>query len=108
MATTQNISKYYPDTHETQQGHMAQTQKNVRSTKPKAQTFEHENAAALHGKKECDIYTAVYDVRETIYSDQTGRFPKQSLRGNKYLMVMVEVDSNAILLEPMKSRHDHR
>jgi hypothetical protein len=27
-------------------------------------------------------------------------------RGNKYIMVMVEIDSNAILVEPMKSRKD--
>ena len=45
-------------------------------------------------------------MKETIYSDQTGRFPKTSLRGNKYIMVMVEVDSNVILVEPMKSRQD--
>ena len=27
-------------------------------------------------------------------------------RGNKYIMVMVEIDSKAILVEPMKSRKD--
>ena len=48
----------------------------------------------------------VYDVRETIFSDQTGKFLKKSQRGNKYLMVMVEIDSNAILVEPLKSRKD--
>lgn len=47
-----------------------------------------------------------YDVRETIFSDQTGQFPTQSQKGNKYIMVMVEIDSNAILVEPMKSRKD--
>ena len=31
---------------------------------------------------------------------------KKSQRGNKYLMVMVEIDSNAILVEPLKSRKD--
>ena len=36
----------------------------------------------------------------------TGQFPTCSLRGNKYGMVMVEIDSNAILLEPLKSRQD--
>jgi hypothetical protein len=47
-----------------------------------------------------------YDARETIFSDQTGQFPTQSQKGNKYIMVMVEIDSNAILVEPMKSRKD--
>ena len=48
----------------------------------------------------------MYDVRETVFSDQTGQFPTRSQRGNKYLMVMVEIDSNAILVEPLKSRKD--
>ena len=30
----------------------------------------------------------------------------RSQRGNKYVMVMVEIDINAILVEPMKSRKD--
>jgi hypothetical protein len=29
-----------------------------------------------------------------------------SQSGNKYIMVLVEIDSNAILVEPMKSRKD--
>jgi hypothetical protein len=42
---------------------------------------------------------------EKLYSP-TRQFPTCSLRGNKYGMVMVEIDSNAILLEPLKSRQD--
>jgi hypothetical protein len=45
-------------------------------------------------------------VGVTMFSNQTGQFPMQSQRGNKYIMVMVEIDSNAILVEPMKSRKD--
>jgi hypothetical protein len=45
-------------------------------------------------------------VRETKFSNQTGQFPIQSLYGNKYIMVMVEIDSNTILVEPMKNRKD--
>ena len=57
----------------------------------------------LKGKKVRDVYTKVYNVRETIFSDQTGQFPKRPLRGNKYIMVLVEIDSNAILVAGMKS-----
>ena len=42
-----------------------------------------------------------------IYTDQTGRFPIQSSRGYKYIMILYDHDSNAILAEPMKSRSDH-
>ncbi len=41
-----------------------------------------------------------------MFSDQTGQFPMRSQQGNKYIMVMVEIDSNAILVEPMKSHKD--
>jgi hypothetical protein len=45
-------------------------------------------------------------VRETMFFNQTGQFPTRSQQGNKYIMVMVKIDSNAILVEPMKSRKD--
>ena len=42
----------------------------------------------MHGKKVQDVYTKIYDTCETIFSDQTGRFPTQSQLGNKYIMVI--------------------
>ena len=68
--------------------------------------FSEPNTSQLRGKKLRDVYTKVYDVRETVFSDQTGAFPTRSQQGNKYIMVMVEIDSNAILVEPLKSRND--
>jgi hypothetical protein len=106
LLTEKNVSKYYPETVETPKGHMTQTRKNVRSTKPKSHPFEQCNTASLRNKKEQDVYVRTYDVRETIFSDQTGKYPTQSQSGNNYIMVMVEIDSNAILVEPMKSRKD--
>ena len=52
------------------------------------------------------MYTKIYDARETVFSDQTGQFPARSQRGSKYTMVMIEIDSNAILVEPLKNRKD--
>ncbi len=60
----------------------------------------------MRGKKVQDIYISTYEVRKTTFSDQTGRFPTRSKRGNKYIMIMVETDSSAILVEPMKSQKD--
>ena len=60
----------------------------------------------MRGKKVQGVYFKVYDVRETIVSDQTGQFPVTLQRGKKYIMVMFEIDSNAILVEPMKSCKD--
>jgi len=83
---------------------MNQQRKNVRSTKT---PFEECHAvAALQGKKMTDIYVRTYVTRETSFSNQAGQFPKQSKRGHKYIMVLVEIDSNVIIVEPMKSRKD--
>ncbi len=41
-----------------------------------------------------------------MFSDQTGRFPMRLQSGNKYIMVLVEINSNTILVEPMKNRKD--
>ena len=60
----------------------------------------------LKGKKVRNIYTNVYEVRNTVLSEQTGQFPTRSRRGNKYIMFMIEIDSNSILVEPLKSRND--
>ena len=51
-----------------------------------------------------DVYVKVWDTKEKVYTDQTGKFPFQSVSGNRYLMVMVEVDSNYIDAQPMKNR----
>jgi hypothetical protein len=41
-----------------------------------------------------------------MFSDQIGGYPMLLQSGNKYIMVLVKIDSNAILVEPMKSRKD--
>jgi hypothetical protein len=106
MLTECNVHKYYPKTTKTAKGHLNQTRKNVRSTKVKSTPLETCNTSHLHGKKVHDVYTQMFMVRKTMISDQTGQFPIQSLCGNKYIMVMVEIDSNTILVEPMKNCKD--
>jgi hypothetical protein len=86
---------------------MNQTCKNVHSTKPKPQPLEICTVAAhLRNKKQQDVYVKTYDVRDTIFLDQTGKYPTQSQSGNNYIMVMVYIDSNTHLVEPMKNRKD--
>jgi hypothetical protein len=74
--------------------------------KPKQRLWKTCDTSQLHGKKVQDIYTKTYRVHETMFSNQTGQFPTYSQQGNKYIMVMVGIDSNAILVKPMKSRKD--
>ena len=57
-------------------------------------------------KKHKDVYCKVWDTQEKVYTDQTGKSPVQSSKGNKYVMVMVEIDGNYIDAEPMKNKSE--
>ncbi len=52
-----------------------------------------------------DIFIKIYDVGD-MHSDQTGRFPAMSSKGNQYIMVLVEIDGNYIDAEPMKNKSE--
>ena len=84
MLNERNVQKYYPETIETEKGHLNQTRKNVRSTKAKSAPLETCDTSQLHGKKVRNVYTETYMVHETMFSNQTGQFPTRSQRGNKY------------------------
>jgi hypothetical protein len=49
------------------------------------------------------IYAAAIYAGQ-IYTDQTGRFPVASSKGNRYIMILYDYDSNAILAQPIKDR----
>jgi hypothetical protein len=108
MLTERNVHKYYPKTIKTAKAHLnkTKTRKNVWSTKIKAALLETCDTAYLHSKKVRNVYTQVYMVHKTMFSNQTGQFPIRSLCGNKYIMGMVEINSKAILVKPMKNRKD--
>jgi hypothetical protein len=44
------------------------------------------------------------EAAQKIFSNQPGCFPKKSSCGNQYIMVLTKIDSDAILVEPMKNR----
>eukprot|EP00804_Cyclotella_cryptica_P003566 CCRYP_002170-RA/>CCRYP_002170-RA protein AED:0.36 eAED:0.36 QI:0/0/0/1/0/0/3/0/313 len=92
LLSTTNALKYYPETAETPKGHLNQTRMNVCSTKPK-HPFEELHSTKLHGHKERNIYTKVYNTRETIFTDQTGKFPTCSQDSHQYIMIMSRKDS---------------
>ena len=48
------------------------------------------------------VYVADQGVRPD-FSDQTGRFPRVSSRGNRSVMVLYDYDRNAILTESFKN-----
>jgi hypothetical protein len=50
------------------------------------------------------IYVSSQPVTGKLYSDATGRFQIPSSKGNHYLLIVYDFDSNYIFAEPMKSR----
>ena len=92
---------------------MDQVQKNLRSTKKtKKQTSKEtpsntEDNFPPHAEKTNQCYVAVQDLDSTtgkVYTDQTGKFPCTSSSGNNYIMMLCDVDSNAMLMEPLRNR----
>jgi hypothetical protein len=104
--TTATIRRHCPDSDETQKGHMKKQRQGVRSTRQKDEntTQEETNLTGPPPKKMQDVYIKIHNASETMHSDQTGRFPATSSRGNKYIMVLVEVDGNYIDAEPLKNK----
>ena len=51
-----------------------------------------------------DIFISVYDLRATIFTNQTGKLSLRSRRRNHYQMVVQDMDSNSTWVEPMKNR----
>ena len=106
--TLKAVQQHFPESDETQQGHMRSVKQGIRSTKEKKKNIEVETVdgetVTIPLRKHHDIYVRVEEAKETIYSDQTGAFPVRSRKGNRYIMVMCEMDSNAILSEAMRDR----
>ena len=103
--TPENISRHFPESDETQKGHMKQTKQGVWSTK----VVDEDAMLGFKqqpGVKHKDVYLRVFDVtKKSMFSDLTGKFPITSARGNKYIMVAVELDGNYIDGEPLQSRY---
>jgi hypothetical protein len=87
---------------------MKRVKSGVRSTKEQVQEHpEVETAMTTLAELRCkhrDVYIKIEEAGEMVYSDQTGRFPVTSSGGHKYIMVLIEINSNYISMEPMKSR----
>jgi hypothetical protein len=79
-----------------------QQRQNSRTTQIKTTNADNESDID-HGIKTQFVYTATIDAGQ-IYTDQTGIFPVVSSKGNKYIMILNDYDSNTILEQPIKDR----
>ena len=100
-----NFKKLIGTTVPIEKGHMDQERKNLRST---AQAEEHADFFPTQIRTKvynlfASIESDVFTPKEKAYSDQTGRFPYKSTRGNQYIFTLYDYDGNTILAEPLKS-----
>jgi hypothetical protein len=97
------VDKHLSKSTSTAKCHLNQQRQNARTAKIKdAQLLDPEDDID-HGIKTQFVYAATIDAGQ-IYIDQTGRFPVVSSKGNTYIMILYDYDSNAILAQPIKDR----
>ncbi len=113
--TVDAVKRHYPDSKETPKGHGRKTPSGVRFTKQTTPTLDnsddaidsHTSTLLCPTRKERTIFIRVLDMEDEatqkIFTDQPGRFPKKSARRSQYIMVLTKINSNAILIEPMRN-----
>jgi hypothetical protein len=115
--TAANIRHFLPKSPATTMGHLNQVQKNQHSTKVKPPQPDDDSNDVIpsqpstDGKRTQFVYAAIVPAPNEsgqICTNQTGCFPVTSRRGNKYIMILYDYNSNSILAEPMKSRTDNK
>jgi hypothetical protein len=109
------VRKYLPKSLATAKGHLKASPKNLRSTSAISPTVSPAEASTVMTTPTSPVesrvrthlvYAKAVEITGQIFSDQTGRFPVTSSRGNKYLMIVYDCDSAAILAEPLKNRSE--
>jgi hypothetical protein len=77
--TLTTVRCHFPESDKTQKGHMKKQCQGVQSTRVQEETEM--TLPALPKMK--DVYIKINNATETMHSDQTGRSPTTSSRGNK-------------------------
>jgi hypothetical protein len=109
---TLSFTKHLPKSIPTTKGHLDQERKNLQSTTPTIQIKTEEDndnyfpTPESPNKKSYQASAKLieFNTKNTGYGDLTGRFPHKSSRGNQYLLIIYDYDSNAILAEPLKNK----
>ena len=107
--TAQTLKKYPPKSVATAKGHLDQSRANQNSTKVKQAPVTSDEmfpAALSSGNTTNACFVTVQTLQPTrqVHTDQTGRFPTTSTRGNKYIFILYDYDSNSIHPVPLKNR----
>ena len=89
-------------------GHLQHPRKGLRPTQEKVMNSEldpeqDQFPQSTQSEKNNLVFFKTVDLSGKIYTDQTGRLPVTSSKGNKYIMVAYHYNSNTIHAEPLKT-----
>ena len=85
LITVINVHKHFPESEETQKGHMKNQRQVVRSTKFRSSQLpmqQRSEATLRPEENQRDVFLPIYETKETFYINQTGKFLHRSSRGN--------------------------
>jgi hypothetical protein len=103
-----NVKHYFPESGEMQKRHMRGQQQGVRSTKKKTlDVFPDTPTPPPHENKK-DIFIHIYELKKPMYFNRMGLFPQVFSLGNKYIMVIHDVNSNTLCAEALKDNTDSK
>jgi hypothetical protein len=116
--TSQRVQRHIKGSPESAMGHLDQVRQGTRSTQPRTPTgatihtmpglhiddhMANAPQAPLNARTNL-VFMQIHAIDGVISSDQTGRFPITSNRGNAYVAVFYIYDANYIRFIPIKSR----
>jgi hypothetical protein len=101
------VRQHLPKSTATILGHMHQQRQNIRSTKTPIATTpidtDYHPPSDVPNERSHLVFAGTIELRNEVATDLTGRFPVQSSRGHKYILILYDFDSNAILAKPMRN-----
>jgi hypothetical protein len=112
------VRGHFPESDGTHKGHGRKTPSGLRLTKlMEHETLDNDDVFQFNTPEEvpvrpikmektifCKILDMEDEVTQKIWTDQPGRFPKKSMKGSQYMMVLTESESYAIPVKPMTNR----
>jgi hypothetical protein len=111
--TARAIRKHLPKSLAASKGHLKATPKNLCSTLKLSSTTSLTSPSTVMmiypslpepNVRTQFVYPEVIAITGQFFSNQTGQLPVTLSKGNKYIMVVYNYDSAAILAEPIKNR----
>ena len=101
LLTINNVNRRFPESKDIQKVHMRNQRQGVRSTKAKAL---HPVIKSPPAEKIRDVFINVYATKGAMYTDQTGNLPHRFSQGNRYQIILHEIDGKSTWIEPMKNK----